>query len=179
MWKRRNRQLGAFAALAAPAGVSLFHTRPHGVLTPQLFGWLHARDRAPLEGYFRQEWRVEDDFQIALLDTLYAVTAQDFEAIHYPASGMRSKATGGRLKRLGARAGVADLWCGWKGGDGWLELKSASGIVQFGQKQFGEWLKLTDKRGAVIRSISEGLAHLYDWGAPIKAEFWGLCAPPV
>jgi hypothetical protein len=44
------------------------------------------------------------------------------------------------MKRLGARAGVSDLFCGWCGGYSWIELQANDGRVSFPQSEFAAWV---------------------------------------
>jgi hypothetical protein len=149
-----------------------FHSRQHGLMTAQLVGWYHATDKTRADRFFTEEWDNEDLFQINLLETLYAVMDRDFECIHYPASGLRSKRTAAWMKRIGARAGVFDLWCGWKGaGEGWLELKANDNKLTPAQREFEAWLDATNQFGGIVRSISAALYHLHKWGAPLLPVF--------
>jgi hypothetical protein len=163
---------------SAASRESRFHTRVHGILTLELLAWRNARDRSQLEQPFTKHYPTgrEDLFQIDLLDVLYGVMSDDFEAIHVPNGGKRDPRTGAYLKRLGTRAGVYDLVCGWTGGEGWLELKAGDNKTNFAQKQFGAWLGRTNKSGSVVRSIVQALWVLVLWGAPLSPEFGPLAA---
>jgi hypothetical protein len=154
-----------------------FHTRTHGILTLRLVAWLRTRDRAAEQVFFttRFESGEEDSFQIELIDTLYAVMAPDFECTHIPGGSARvTMGVAAYLKRMGTKAGLYDLWCGWDGGEHWLELKAGSAKPSFAQVQFGQWLKRTGKGGRVVRTICEALWCLLERGAPIDPRFHPL-----
>ena len=153
-----------------------FHTRAHGALTMRLVAWQRARDKKPIEDFYTTEFGDgnEDVFQIESLDVLYAVMRDDFEAAAIPNGGKRDARTGAYLKRTGSRAGVYDLFSGWIGGDGWLELKSGRNKPTFAQKQFGAWLHRIGKRGKVVNTIASALWWLKEWGAPIQPQFLPL-----
>lgn len=155
-----------------------FHTRLHGIIPPELYGWQFGNPgkRKEIEAFLLTKIVKghEDKGQHMLLDILYAITTDDFEVIHIPNGGKRHKATGFRMKKAGARAGVYDLWCGWRGGEGWLEVKTAHGTEEPSQIEFGTWCFIVGKKSAVIRSTAEALFHLGNWGAPIKPDFLPL-----
>ena len=145
-------------------------------MTPQLFGWLHAAAsyRATIEPFFRQRWDDESAFQRALLDVLYALTPPDFECWHIPGGGAVVGARAGAwLKWHGTKAGIYDLQCMWLGGDGFLELK-AKNALSLAQAEFGAYLTRIGKAHAVARTISEALAALLAWGAPIDPRVLSL-----
>lgn len=169
LWQRRAGSSKLLVKL--PESQEGFHVRPHGHLTPALVGWLYGRDRKVASDFFVQRWNSEDVFQMHLLDTLYGITSIDFEAIHIPNGGERTAKSGAKMKRLGARAGVYDLVCGWHGGIGWLELKAANGRLQASQKQFGQWVLSIGGKCACVHSIAGAVGALVDMGASVRAEF--------
>ena len=155
-----------------------FFTRQHGILTPQLRGYFHgssAHDRKLMADYFTRKWDDEDPLQVAALDTLYAITREEFECIHYPAGGHRSKTTAAYLKRIGQRSGVSDLQGLWPWrGLGYVELKSATGPKRFSQKQFVSYIESIGFYAGFAQSIAETVRHFVKAGAPVKPEFMVL-----
>jgi hypothetical protein len=85
---------------------------------------------------------------------------------HFPSGELRSKATAGRLKRMGMKAGWPDflllspdvrLHC--------LELKRRGGTLNDAQQNFCDWCA---EHGAAYRiafSFDEAMACLKNWGA--------------
>lgn len=93
-------------------------------------------------------------------------------AFAVPNGEKRTPATGARLKRMGVRAGVADLLVFWN--DGYtghlraaaLELKAAKGRLEESQEKFlCDWVGAGGKY-AVIRSLDDLIAVFADWGVP-------------
>lgn len=82
----------------------------------------------------------------------------------HPANGeLRRKATGGRLKALGVRAGVADLVLLHRGIAYALEIKRAGGRVQESQDDFLDRWVMAGGRAAVCYGLDEALAQLSRW----------------
>lgn len=151
-----------------------FLTRAHGQITPMLREYLAKPDGIAVRIYFAQKWDNEDTFQIDLLEILYAITAEDFEAIHVPNGGLRHMSVARRMKALGTRAGVFDLRCTWRGGDGELELKDKDGALSPPQREYGTYLTSIGKNNAVVRRVCDAVAKLREWGAPITPQFAGI-----
>lgn len=85
--------------------------------------------------------------------------------LHVPNEGKRSLSYGKLLKKMGMRAGVADLFIatGRHGFFGaWIELKSANGIVSLAQKQFLNDMHEQNYFTAICWSIEEAI-NVISW----------------
>lgn len=114
--------------------------------------------------------QIEDGMQIQIVDelTVYRNLGKvDF--LHIPNGSRRSKRQGGTLKKMGMRAGAADLFIWW--GDrefGWIELKTEDGTVSDSQKDFAAAVARFNHRHAICRSANEVFATLHAWGCPVQ-----------
>ena len=99
---------------------------------------------------------------------------------HIPNGGFRNKATAGKLKAEGVKAGVADYFLPWPMGFSqtvyhglYLELKSQDGYPTEAQKQFlmdmreagyaATWVRGADAAWAALRAYLQGEEIPYDW----------------
>lgn len=76
----------------------------------------------------------------------------------------RSKDEGWFLKRMGVYPGVADLLCLWRGGIGFIEVKTKTGTLSSAQKKFKgicHWLGI---RYEVARTVKEAHDIVKRWG---------------
>lgn len=79
---------------------------------------------------------------------------------HFPNEGKRSKAFGAHLKKLGMKAGVADIfiampneyYCGL-----WIELKTSKGVLSHEQSRFLTTMSAQGYCTAVCRSFEEAV----------------------
>jgi len=110
---------------------------------------------------------VEDDIQASLVDHLTWRLARGVVWYAVPNGEKRDKITARRLKRLGVRAGVADLAFVLPGGSAaYLELKAGrDGRQSTEQKQFEADVIAAGARYALARTIDDALAVLKGWGA--------------
>lgn len=69
-----------------------------------------------------------------------------------------------KLKRMGVRAGVADLMLKWGGGVGAIEIKVEGGRQSDSQKEFQADWEALGGRYAVCRSIEDVRETLAEWG---------------
>jgi len=95
---------------------------------------------------------------------IHPVIKQYFKCIlHFPNEGKRTSRFGAKLKSMGMRKGVVDLFIavpkrGY--GGAWIELKSAKGIVKPEQKQFLEDMAAQNFYTSVCWSIEEAITCL-------------------
>ncbi len=84
----------------------------------------------------------------------------------HPANQARSPQEGAKLKRMGVRAGVADLLLWWHpNGYGAIELKARAGTESLPQKTFGFLFTRIGGKYAVCKSVGEVHKILIGWGA--------------
>ncbi len=127
-----------------------------------------------MEQFFKHRWTLEDPFQIQLIDTLYAVMADDFEAAHIPGGSIRAgKRRGAMLRRSGTKAGIYDLITIWTGRIAFVEAKATQSPSK-AQREFAAYLTRTNHPHVVVRSIAAALNALRRWGAPIDPRFLPL-----
>lgn len=69
-----------------------------------------------------------------------------------------------KAKAMGAITGAWELWFVWSDGGGVIEAKRAKGQLTPEQKDYGEWLKLTGCRHAIMRTPEQGREILQGWG---------------
>ena len=88
---------------------------------------------------------------------------------HIPNGGKRPPGEGGKMKALGARAGMSDLYFGWRSHilsarqTGWIELKSATGVLSPEQRDFLAEVEGLGDVTAVCRSLAEVEGTLRAW----------------
>lgn len=85
--------------------------------------------------------------------------------LHIPNEGFRTKRYGKKLKDMGMKAGVSDLFIampshGFHGA--WIELKSKNGILSALQKEFLEDMRIQGYFTSVCYSIDEAI-NMIDW----------------
>lgn len=80
---------------------------------------------------------------------------------------------GARLKAMGVRPGVADIYVAWRGGTLWIELKSARGCQSPDQVEFQKSVEAIGHRYRVARSLNEVTAALLEAGAPMHGGALG------
>lgn len=109
----------------------------------------------------------EDDLQASLVQHLEWRLVRGVVWYAVPNGEKRDKITASRLKRLGVRAGVADLAFVLPGGSAaYLELKAGKdGRQSKEQKQFEADVLAAGARYALARTIDDALAVLKEWGA--------------
>lgn len=115
----------------------------------------------------------EEALHIAVAQFLRVALPPEVLFFHVPNGGLRSKATAGKLKAMGARPGVPDFYLHWRDGGtaytAWIELKSATGTLSYGQREFcGEVLMIGDF-WATCRSLEEVVAALRAWRLRLRA----------
>lgn len=72
-----------------------------------------------------------------------------------------------RAKREGMVSGVPDVTCLWRGGQCWIEFKTANGAVSNNQAEWIDWLNANGHDAAVCRTIEEAYDFLRHCGAPV------------
>lgn len=109
----------------------------------------------------------EFDVHCLIADTLRLSIAANWLWFHCPNGELRSKATAGRLKRMGVRPGVADfLLIGPPFATiHALELKRRGERPEEVQLAFLEAITLAGGRSAWVDSYEQAMAVLRDWGA--------------
>jgi hypothetical protein len=117
----------------------------------------------------------EDDIQIAVV-TYLRMSLPHGWIVQHTANKPRSKAQGGREKRLGAVAGWPDLAILGRryddAGDGWpvayfLECKTADGRVSPDQQHVHERLMDLGFPIRVVRSFDDVRRACWDWDLPV------------
>jgi hypothetical protein len=109
----------------------------------------------------------EFDVHCVIADTLRLSLAPGWLWFHCPNGELRSKATAGRLKRMGVMAGVSDfILVGPPFGTlHALELKRQGDRPEDHQLAFLERVTLVGGRSAWVDSYEQAIAVLKDWGA--------------
>jgi hypothetical protein len=117
----------------------------------------------------------EEQLQIAVAEYL-ALAAPDLMWFHVPNGEKRSKATAGRLKAMGVRAGVPDLCFILPGGaSAFIELKAGKGRLTSEQVAFFDAIPVEVPR-AVCRSVEDVAAALMSWGVSLRRVQVGRAA---
>lgn len=83
--------------------------------------------------------------------------------IHVPNEGKRSLRYGFKLKELGMRAGVSDLFIALARHEyhgAWIELKSKKGILSLAQKQFQDDMRSQNYYTSVTYTLDEAISVL-------------------
>ncbi len=114
----------------------------------------------------RKRSNPETRLQIVVMQYLQIAGVPDLMAFHIKNSGKESIQTGALLKKMGVKAGVADLFIGVPGQPpAFLELKSDKGTHTKPQMMFAEHCWRLGYRYEVASGIDRALAVLRTWGA--------------
>ena len=123
--------------------------------------------------------RHEISAHCAILDRLRLALPPVVERtlIHVPNGENRDAKTGALLKRLGQRAGAADLLLIWQGVAHFVEIKTgdpALGIPKTyqspAQKAFQRDVEAAGARYGVVRSSDEAIALCRSWGISVREK---------
>lgn len=108
----------------------------------------------------------EDDLHRYAVQLLKLCGQRDVLYFHVPNGGLRTKRTGGYLKALGVRPGVADFALVLPGGRAaFLELKTPTGRASPEQRVFRSDAEAAGALYAIARTPEEVEATLAGWGA--------------
>lgn len=80
---------------------------------------------------------------------------------------------GARLKAMGVRPGVADIYIAWLGGTLWIELKSARGRQSPDQVEFQKRVEAIGHHYRVAYSLDGVMMALLEAGAPMHGATLG------
>lgn len=105
----------------------------------------------------------EDAIQQTVMDFIRTNPMLSKCAIHIPNEGKRTRFYGNRLKKMGMRPGVADLFIalprnGYHGA--WIELKSEKGVLSEEQRLFLEDMAELHYYTSVCYSIDEAIEEI-------------------
>lgn len=102
---------------------------------------------------------------IAIADMLRHDCRRDWWWTHFPSGELRTDATGGLLKRMGLKSGVADfLLISPVGIPHWMELKRENlGQLFDDQEDFRDLCLRTGMPWALVRNFDEAKAQLEVW----------------
>jgi hypothetical protein len=82
--------------------------------------------------------------------------------------GRRNINAARKLKRMGVRAGIPDLFFAYSGRSFFIELKSATGSPSPEQRGIHAWLDKCRISVAVCKSANEVYRQLDNWGIPTR-----------
>lgn len=85
-------------------------------------------------------------------------------------SGGGGKVRGARLKQMGLKPGMPDLFIFYNGGAYGLEVKTAKGRASFDQKACHAELRFAGVKVEVVRSVAETEKALVAWGIRLKSR---------
>ncbi len=112
----------------------------------------------------------EQALQIQIVNTL-RVCAPDVLVFHVPNGGKRNVREAKRFKEMGVVAGIPDLICLWAFKNiGFIEVKAGRGTTTDRQAEIHDRLDDMHFHVAVAWSVSDALALLSRWGAPINGR---------
>jgi hypothetical protein len=112
------------------------------------------------------QWECSEfEIQVSLVDALRKFAAPDCLWLHIGNGERRDVITGSRLKRMGLRPGAADLLFLRAGTPPlFLELKTSRGTQSQSQRAFEAQAITAGAQYAIVRSIDEALALLWERG---------------
>lgn len=107
----------------------------------------------------------EHKIQVALMDYLSLAARPEIFYFAIPNQSNRHIASATKMKAEGVRSGVADLCFMLPAGRvGWLEMKTAKGVLSDTQKVFRDRALALGHLWAMARSVDEAILHLTSWG---------------
>lgn len=118
----------------------------------------------------RQPDHRESDLQITIVQFLEIALPDDATYFHVPNGGKRDEVTGGILKAMGMRAGVADLIVLWRGYALSVELKTDDGKLSDAQDEWAEICQQCDVPHTVARSLRDVYLFLLNHGIALRAH---------
>lgn len=124
---------------------------------------LRLAQKAALEGY-----PSEDDFQIAVAERLDAGLPAGTLWWHTPNGGKRTKGVAGKLKAMGVKKGVPDVFILHLGLPYFIELKQPGNSPSPEQRDFHATLKSQGVPIAVAKSLADVEAALAAFGIPLN-----------
>lgn len=90
--------------------------------------------------------------------------------MHIPNGEKRDAITGAKLKRMGVRAGAADLLIGWRGQTLFVEIKAEDGRQTETQKEFEKAALAAGHAYVLVRNLQEfQLACVTFFGKGVRA----------
>lgn len=110
----------------------------------------------------------EHDLQKTVCQYLDAVLPSSVRYFAVPNGGHRNKATAGRLKAEGVKAGIPDLVFLRGGSAAFVEMKTGTGRLSVAQAEFLEWAVANGFEAAVCRSVDDVRGLLKAWGVEIR-----------
>jgi hypothetical protein len=110
--------------------------------------------------------RLEQSIQMSIVDYLSYVVLGHKLIFSIPNEGKRSVALGTLMRRMGLRAGVADLCLVYDGRAHFMEVKAPEGRLTKTQEEFKEAALLAGAGWAVVRSIEDVERCLAIWNIP-------------
>jgi hypothetical protein len=114
----------------------------------------------------RRQQRIEQSFQIALVELITLNLAPGWFFFHVPNGGFRSRTEAGILKAMGVKKGVDDLIFIQRGGLVYLlELKRPDGSRTKAQRDFHFWCQANDVPSEIASDLEEAIGIITDWGA--------------
>ncbi|GEM_PF-884515 len=119
---------------------------------------------------------LEDELQAASNRFLSIALPADAWACHIPNGEKRAKATAGKLKAMGVKAGAPDWLIVWRGRAYFIELKAPKGQVSEAQRNTHAALRKSECRIAVCRSLTEIETTLRGWLIPLRATAQGIAS---
>lgn len=117
----------------------------------------------------RQDYGAEDTISMAFADALrkYSVDGSlDCVWAHIPNefAGPKVYGYGNNLKQKGKIKGAPDYFFAGEGWAGFIEMKSPTGVLSPEQKTFQKWCAHHKVPYSVLRSATESLDALNNWG---------------
>jgi hypothetical protein len=114
----------------------------------------------------RRQQRIEQDFQIALVELVTLSLAPGWIFLHVPNGGYRSRTEAGILKAMGVKKGAHDLIFIQRGGLVYLlELKRPDGSRTKAQRELHFWCQANDVPSEIASDLEEAIDIITGWGA--------------
>lgn len=145
--------------------------------------WLDSIAGKEVKEKVNKEYRIH----VAIVDHLRGQTRKGRETIQgtKPFPGLfvthiyqgRSKDEGFFLKRLGVYAGVADLLLIWRGGFGFIEVKSENGVLSSPQRKFKGFCHALNIPWSLARSVRDAHRAVKGWG--VKCDHDAVTEPDL
>lgn len=116
------------------------------------------------------EWEVEADYQIELINCIYAITPDNVE-VQYNLGASFSAASGAKNKIMGFHSGWPDLTVVWPTEIMFLELKAEDGKLSKSQKECHAFLGKCGFTVRTTKTVRHALAVLTIAGIPLKTQY--------
>ena len=118
----------------------------------------------------RRSEPTEDQLQQSVAEFLDLALPPQAIWFHTPNGGSRNVIEAAKLKRMGVKRGVPDIYIAYGDETFWVELKTLTGTLSKEQEEFRVHALVLGHRWACVRTMFRLQDVLESWGIPLKVR---------